>query len=79
MLIYLDVLEFTEKHLESKAVLRHVRLLGGHVCVVGSFGRLLASFLEDFNVIWGAKMKLKSTFVHHFFVNVDFAEINKNH
>ena len=38
--------------------------LGGDVCVVGLFWRRWASILDDFRVIWGAKMKLKSILRH---------------
>ena len=37
---------------------------GGHVCVVGLFWRHWASVLDDFRVIWGAKMRLKSILRH---------------
>ena len=61
------VLEFTEKHIESKAVLRHVLFGGedgGHVCVVGLFLATFGVHSGDFRVIWGAKMKLKSILRH---------------
>ena len=47
--------------------MRHIRFFlggGGHVCVVGLFWRHWASVLDDFRVIWGAKMKLKSILRH---------------
>ena len=37
---------------------------GGHVCVVGLVWRHWASVLDDFKVIWGTKMKLKSILKH---------------
>ncbi len=54
-----------EKHLEVKAVLKHVwGLWGGHVCVVWQFWRHLGPSLDDFRVIWGARSGLTSVLRH---------------
>ena len=53
--------KFTAKHIESKAVLRHVRVF---CWGIGLFWRYWAYVLDIFRVIWGAKMKLTSILRH---------------
>ena len=61
------VFEFTEKLLSQKwsgGMFVFFGGVGGHVCVVGLFWRHWASVLDDFRLIWGAQIELKSILRH---------------